>query len=252
MGDLDANQRCDQTSRRPERRWLRGFFALLLLLILGWFGWEKYRLRLLQTAAPVISIAADGTVSINGRKIIIGADGLPPEALALVEGGPPVEVQVPGQMVVTAGVKISHLDASWTREWHYPRTGLRVTITRQWMGRRVQYAGMLQVRRDIPCTLEMRGQRWWLGRPGPLGPLKPGDFGFTFKDLNFDERATSFLSEYLQAGDTRVVVTFEEAPSLRRLLRLGSQECHLDGADVVLRRVQGIPGPHWAGAGEEK
>ena len=145
-----ANQLCSHKKPSSARRWLFRFFALLLLIILGWLGLEQYRLRI----APVINIAEDGSVRINGHLIEITSEGLPPKVLEEMEGGPPAE-DPRGQT---------------SRKWRYPRTGVTPSIVRRVDGQMATYTGVLELGTtehwDFPCWLEVRGQRWWLGPPG--------------------------------------------------------------------------------------
>lgn len=170
------NQLCIpiRNRRLPAFRWLAALIALMITgSTLVCFGWEQWQLFRSQSAAPVFSIAPNGRVFVNGHEIVIGPDGLPPKVLEEVGGGPPKDV-----LVLDEQEWEKRLEAPrWARAWSYPRRGFFLYITRRVEGGAVEYQGRLTLGpATLPCTVELRGQRLWLGEPGPRGDATRGQF----------------------------------------------------------------------------
>ena len=202
--DTPPNQQCSTMRRVSARRWLLRFFALLLLLILGWLGWQQYRVVQREAAAPVISIEEDGSVRVNGQLLVMGPDGMPPRVLEAAEGAPPVEETHASYFEGEGWVRADERP----RHWRYPRSGVLLEIVRRVRAGTVYYAGMLYLVEEPACTLAVRGQRWWLGKPGPLDELQSVDF----RRMNMVPEQSGSLSHgigtiwTLKAGESRLEV----------------------------------------------
>jgi len=198
-----------------RRRWFFTLFALIFLLILGWFGWEQWQLMKRQAAAPVVSVAEDGTVRINGRVLVIGPGGLPPVVLR-DEDGPRSEAErISGVYGSKSPPKAWRLGVAEVlpHAWMYPRLGMSFLVASRLKGGVWRYRGLLTAGQWAPlpdCTLEFRGRRWWLGKPGPLGALglesfqrclKPGD--------HVDARTMQWT---LEEGGAQVLLVFRPQP----------------------------------------
>jgi len=206
------------------RRWFFGLFTLLLLLILGWLGWAQWQFTQRQAAAPVVSVAEDGTVRVNGREIVMPHDGLPPKVLEEMEGGPPVETpqRFPEEI----------------RLWRYPRLGLTLVVENVARAGDPVYIGHMKMGHDrwsFPATLEFRGQRWWLGPPGLLGPQRQ-------RHLAPDLRAadgTKATTWQPQDGNPKVSLDFHQHLPLERLGSDLFSSFELRGAIVELPTASG-------------
>jgi len=222
MRDPDPlpNQHCAQGRRLSARRWFFGLFTFLLLLILGWLGWEQYQLIQRQAAAPVVSVAEDGTVRINGRVIVMPPDGLPPKVLEEMEGGPPVEEAQWGQVKADT-LKAFMAEPHWSRSWHYPRTGITVTIKREVTPGTVLYQTTLQAGRLYEevhdYMLEFRGQHLWVGPPGPLST--PVQHQMQAIERPGERDGLGCCAWQMMAGETIVHMTFLPSDTGLWLLR---------------------------------
>ena len=173
--------------RVPPGLWLCLGLGLVGLLLgaAGRVGWDarqraqrQAEVARMQAAAPVFSIAEDGAVSVNGQALVVGADGSPPAVLAALEGGPPAELTQAGVWpwpYPFPSPPPGELRRTY-HGWRYPRLGLDLWIRYRVAELKARYQGILHVA-DVGtglqpgCTLELRGKRWWLGRPGPEGGL---------------------------------------------------------------------------------
>jgi len=166
--DIAPNELCHQKRRVSSRRWLLALFTLLLLLILGWLGWEQWRFVQRQAAAPVVSVADDGRVYINGAELVIGPDGLPPKVLEEIGGGPPVEIEHFLTLPESQRAALTSMGYLW-RCWQYPRLGLTLQITRGLTpDGACGYQARMSFGTEQPATVVLFGQYWWLGPPGPF------------------------------------------------------------------------------------
>jgi len=222
----------------PARRFFFGLFTLLLLLILGWLGWAQWQLIQRQAAAPVVSVAEDGTVRIHGHVLDITADGLPGPGFGALEGGPPVRVSpLPDAY-----------DGGGNRMWSCPRAGVMLlTAPDEQTEKEGDYQAVMLLGAGIeaqPATLEFRGQRWWLGPPGPLGA--PGQRQMRAIVRSGDE-ADGFHIWQLKAGDAvQVILAFAEPDLWPWLDRLLPSHYHLENAAVRLKTA-GAAGPAQTG-----
>ena len=200
--DTPPNQLCTRKRRLSIRRWVAGVIGLVLLGMAGWIVIGQRQFAARQAAAPVVRIAEDGTVSLYGRELIIGADGLPPKWLEELEGGPPVD------KTDTAHWSAWVAKGPVQRMWRYPRSGLLLSVLRRVQNGAgtVQYQGFLGFGAPHGCTLEFRGQRWWLGPAGPLGGLRPEHVKAVAKAGEWDPASPERFS--LAAGASRVQVYF--------------------------------------------
>ena len=195
------------------------------LLVLAWAGWEQAQLMRRQAAAPVVTVAADGTVRVNGWVLVPRADGLPPDLLTELEGAPPVELLDPetlpgrwpeyrqGIAYFQPNWRLIYVGGGRTRRWLCPRTGLRFESFRN--GRCMLYlgGGLLFDPRDSPGTVEVRGQRWWLGRPVPWGGVERRHV--LAVERTSDPKSDLKMDEHLalQEGTTEVVPFIHEVYS---------------------------------------
>lgn len=207
------NQPQDKTSRlRRVPAWLR-VLGLAVLLVAGWIAWDAWQIARERAAAPVLSVAADGTVSINGQPLVIGADGTAPAMLAAIEGGPPVAA-LPAMMESLqwfAPSSLAGAQGDWSaRAWRYPRTGVMLTICGVERKGVVRYFSVLDLGQwgaPPACTLRLRGHDIWLGRGALRQPPGPGDFEHIAKSGEWATSGAGYL--WLQEGEAKVVPFFE-------------------------------------------
>ena len=209
--DLPNQQPNRGRGLRRVPAWLR-VLGLAVLLVAALLAWEAWQVAREQAAAPVLSVAGDGTVSLNGQPLVIGADGTAPAMLAAIEGGPPVAAMAAKRVHLMFYLRPLLADAQgdWSaRAWRYPRTGMLLTICGVESAGVVLYAGVLELGQwgaPPACTLRLRGHDIWLGRGALRQPAGPGDFEVIAKP---GEWATSGAgSLWLQEGEAMVVPFF--------------------------------------------
>ncbi|GEP46106.1 hypothetical protein [Brevifollis gellanilyticus] len=168
--------------------------ALLVLLLLPvWLVGEQALLARSKATAPVVSISEDGKVRIRGIVLRLGTDGLPPAALAELEGAPPVELPAKHEKSEPGCTDVC-IRTLVTRTWHYPRLGLTLQIRRTPYidgSGQAYYHSWLKFGENHPGTLELRGHRLWLGqstlfdpglRSSDLLPLRRKEDGMPMDD----------------------------------------------------------------------
>jgi len=102
--------------------WLVGGVLAVLVVAVAFVGWQRRLQREARLAGwPLIRVAENGRVTLNGRALVPLRDASPPPALAEVEGAPPVVLD----MNALAPPK-DRIPGAKPMVFLYPRTGLHV------------------------------------------------------------------------------------------------------------------------------
>lgn len=245
--DTTPNELCTQRRRVSPRRWLLSFFALMVLLIVGWFGREQWQFVQSQAAAPVVSVADDGRVYINGVEIVIGPDGLPPKALEEVLGGPPEEL--PPQRETEMAQPGNPVEVRIRRSWRFPQAGPTFYITHE--HGRGTLEPVLQFDSGHPGTVEFRGRRTWLGPSAPFARgvakadlsamIREGDLAADTSVMGAGKHRFAWV---FKSGPTVVELFLEEFRPLRSLHMHGFIRHRMEAAVIEMPAVSdGTPRP---------
>jgi hypothetical protein len=201
---LDDNSRQNVAARG---KWLLAGFVVLLLGFCSIMSFSKHRQMSDRMAMlPLVSVAEDGAVTVNGHKLVITSEGQLPEALELVEGGPAQELKLAKFRADTY-----EKDGITATDWIFPRTGIGIEVLKKKIDG--SFKAMCLLKLDLKevgnrlgigfhGTFEFRGQKWWLVEDVMLNKR---DFSSIVRPMDIISRSEWVLTE----GSSEITAIFE-------------------------------------------